>query len=55
MYNRLSHHMHSNNILVPEQFSFRQGKSSDNAVIKLINSELKSINQKCMLEEYSVI
>jgi hypothetical protein len=29
MYNRLSHHMHTNNILVTEQFGFRQGKSRE--------------------------
>jgi hypothetical protein len=28
MYNRLSHHMHTNNILVSEQFGFRQGSST---------------------------
>jgi hypothetical protein len=42
MCNRLSHHMHTNNILVPEQFCIRQG----NAALKLTNSVLKSINQK---------
>jgi hypothetical protein len=46
MYNRLSHHMHTNNILVPEQFGFRQGKSTDNADFMLTNIVLKSINQK---------
>jgi hypothetical protein len=46
MYNRLSHHMHTNNILVPEQFGFRQGKSTENAAFKLTDSVLKSINQK---------
>jgi hypothetical protein len=38
--------MHTNNILVPEQFAFRQGKSMDNAAFKLTNSVLKSVNQK---------
>jgi hypothetical protein len=46
MYNRLSHHMHTNNTLVPEQFGLRQGKSTDNAAFMLSNSVLKSINQK---------
>jgi hypothetical protein len=46
MYNRLSHHMHTNNILIPEQFGFRQGKSTDNAAFKLTNSVLKSVNRK---------
>jgi hypothetical protein len=35
MYSRLSHHMHTNNISVPEQFHFRQGKSKENAAFKL--------------------
>jgi hypothetical protein len=38
--------MHTNKILVPVQFGFRQGKSADNASFKLRNSVLKSINQK---------
>jgi hypothetical protein len=46
MHNRLSHYMHTNKILVPEQFGFRQGKSTDNAAFKLTNSVLKSVNQK---------
>jgi hypothetical protein len=46
LYNRLSHHMHTNKILVPEKFHFRQGKSTDNAASKLTDSILKSIYQK---------
>jgi hypothetical protein len=38
--------MHTNNILVPEQFGFRQGKSTENAAFKLKNSVLKSVHQK---------
>jgi hypothetical protein len=49
MYNRLDHHMHTNNILVPEQFGFRQGNSTENAAFKLTNSVLKSINQKILV------
>jgi hypothetical protein len=45
-YNRLSHDMHTNNILVPEQFGFKQRKSIDNAAFKVTNSVLKSNNQK---------
>jgi hypothetical protein len=55
MYSRLSHHMHTNNILVPEQFGFRQGSSTENAAFKLTDIVLKSVNQKCMLVECSVI
>jgi hypothetical protein len=46
MYSRLSHHMHTDSILVPGHFGFRQGKSTDNAAFKLTNSVLKSTNQK---------
>jgi len=46
MYNRLSHHMHANNVLVPEQMGFRQRKSTVNAAFKLTNSVFISVNQK---------
>jgi hypothetical protein len=46
IHNRLSHHVHINNTLVPEQFGLRQGKATDNAPFKLIDSVLNSINQK---------
>jgi hypothetical protein len=42
--------MHPNNILVPEQFGFRQGKSTDSAALKLTISVLKSVNQKMYVE-----
>jgi hypothetical protein len=38
--------MRTNNVLVPAQFGFSQGKSTDNAAFKLTNSVIKSINQK---------
>jgi hypothetical protein len=38
MYNRLSHHMHTNNILVPEQFGFRKGISTENSTFKLTDN-----------------
>jgi hypothetical protein len=34
-YIRLNHSMNTNNIIVPEQFCFSQGKSKDNAAFKL--------------------
>jgi hypothetical protein len=46
MYSGLSHHMQTNNILVPEQFGFRKGKSTEDAAFKLTDNVLKSINQK---------
>jgi hypothetical protein len=45
MYNRLSHYLQANNILVPEQFGFRKG-TTENATFKLTDSVLKSLNQK---------
>jgi hypothetical protein len=55
MYGRLSHYLQTNNILVPEQFGFRKEISTENAVFKLTDSVLISINIKCMLVVYSVI
>ena len=45
-YNRLSQHLHTNNILVPEQFGFRKGLSTDTAACKLIDTVFKSLNQQ---------
>jgi hypothetical protein len=38
--------MHTNIILVPEQFGFRQGSFTENAAFKLTDCVLKSIKQK---------
>jgi hypothetical protein len=46
MYNRLSHHMHTNNILVMEQFGFRKGLSTEDVDFKLTDNVLKSVNHK---------
>jgi hypothetical protein len=46
MYNGLSHYLQTNNILVPEQFGFRKGISTENAAFKLTDGVLKSLNQK---------
>jgi hypothetical protein len=46
MYNRLSHYLQTNNILVPEQFYFRKGISTENTAFKLTDGVLKSLNQK---------
>jgi hypothetical protein len=43
-YNRLSHYLQANNILVPEQFGSRKGISTENAAFKLTDSVLKSLN-----------
>jgi hypothetical protein len=46
MYNRLSHHMQTNNILVSEQFGFMKDVSTEDAAFKLTDNLSKSINQK---------
>jgi hypothetical protein len=38
--------MHTNNILIPEQFDVRQGSSTENAAFKLTDSVFNSINRK---------
>ena len=45
MYSRLSHHLQTSNILGPEEYAFRKGKSTENAAFRLIDSVLKSLNQ----------
>jgi hypothetical protein len=40
MYNRLSQHMRCKNILVPEQFGFRKGISTEDATYKLTDNVL---------------
>ena len=46
MYNRLNQHLHTKNILVPEQHTFRKGMSTEDAAFRLIESAIKSLNQK---------
>jgi hypothetical protein len=44
--NRFSHHLQTSNILAPEQFGFRKGIFTENAVIKLTDNVLKFINKE---------
>jgi len=46
MYSRLSQHLQTNNILAPEQYAFRKGKSTEDVAFRLTDSVLKSLNQK---------
>jgi hypothetical protein len=46
MCNRLSHYLQTNNILLPEQFGFRKGISTENATFKLTGRVLKSLNKE---------
>jgi hypothetical protein len=46
VHSRLSQHLHTNNILVPEQHGFGKDMSTENAAFGLTNSVFKSLNQK---------
>jgi hypothetical protein len=46
MTSRSSHHPHTNNILVREEYGFRKGTLTENPAFRLTDSILKSINQK---------
>jgi len=46
IYERLYHHLTSNNILVKEQFGFRCNNSTEIAIYTLINNILSSHNKK---------
>jgi len=54
MYNRLNHHLHTNDILVSEQYSFWREIPTENAAVELtVYSSL--FLKKCTLEDYSLI
>ena len=46
MFSRLSQHLQTNYILAPEEYTFRKGKSTEDAAFRLTDSVLKSLNQK---------
>ena len=46
MQNRLSQHLHTNSILVTEQYGFSKGISNEDAAFQLTDSVFESINQK---------
>jgi hypothetical protein len=46
MHSRLSQHLHTNNILVTEQYGFKVGISTEDAAFRLTDNVHKSINQK---------
>jgi hypothetical protein len=46
IHSRLSHHLHTNNTLVPEQHAFGKGMSTEDAAFRLTDSVFKSLNQK---------
>ena len=46
MFKRLEQHLESNNILTTEQFGFRKGVHTENAVFSLTNNIITSLNQR---------
>jgi tellurite resistance protein TehA-like permease len=46
MYSRLNQHLYTNNILIPEQYTFRKGVSTEDAAFTLTDIVLISLNQK---------
>jgi hypothetical protein len=43
LYNRLIEYLYNNNLLVENQFGFRKGLATDDAIFKLINEILKHL------------
>jgi hypothetical protein len=52
MQSRLSYYLHANNILVTERYGCRKVVSTEDAALRLTDSVFKSVNEKCMLEEF---
>ena len=50
MHSRLSQHLHTNNILVTEQYGFSKGISTEDVAFRLVDITFKSINQKIQIE-----
>jgi len=46
MDSRLRQHLHTNNIMVTEQYGFVKGISTEDVAFRLTDSVFKSINQK---------
>jgi len=46
MDSRLSQHLHTNNIMVTEQYGFVKGMSTEDAAFRLTDSVFKSVKQK---------
>ena len=46
MDSRLSQHLHTNNILLTEQYGFVKGISTEDAAFRLTDDVFKSVNQK---------
>jgi len=50
MHGIVSQHLHTNNILVTEQYGFRKGISTEDVAFRLRDITFKSINQQMQVE-----
>jgi len=55
MHSRLSQNLHTNIILVTEQYGFRKGMLTEDAAFKLQIVYYNLLTKTCTLEEFSVI
>jgi len=46
LFNRLTAHFNTNKLLVGNQFGFRKGIATEDAIFKLINETLNALNNK---------
>jgi len=48
LYNRITEHLNTHNLLVGNQFGFRKGAATEDAIFKLTNEILKALNNKTL-------
>jgi len=48
LYFRVNEHLNTNNLLVGNQFGFRKGTATEDAILKLMNDILKALNNKTL-------
>jgi len=48
LYNRITEHLNTHNLLVRNQFGFRKGTATEDAIFKLTNEILKALNNKTL-------
>jgi len=48
LYNRITEHLNTHNLLVGNQFDFRKGTVTEGAIFKLTNEILKALNNKIL-------
>ena len=55
MFIRLTEHFNTNNLLVGNQFGFRKGTATEDAIFKLTNEILEALNNKILQLAFFVI